>query len=61
MSTCPSNPDYYADLSLYFCVRVCPDGLFASDSVYRVCTSSCGTYSSTFGDPTTNRCTNQCP
>ena len=42
-------------------MRVCPDGLFASDSVNRICTSNCGAYSSTFGDPTTNRCTPNCP
>ena len=58
---CPSNPESYADLVTTFCVRTCPNGKFASDSVSRVCTGDCSLYSLTFGDNTTNRCTTNCP
>lgn len=60
MAVCPSNPDYYAYITDKVCVRVCPSGLYASDPVTRICTSSCATWS-TFRDTTTNRCVARCP
>lgn len=49
VALCPSNPDYYAYSGDNTCVRVCPDGLFASDPITRICINSCQTWS-TFAD-----------
>ena len=59
VAVCPSNPDSYAHIPSFTCVRVCPSGLYASDPVTRICTSTCQPWL-TFRDDTTHRCIPSC-